>query len=305
MRESRTNAITRIMVEQDGSAENAPDPRELTFSQAQGYEPLPQPLALEEISHEARVRLWSLLYVHARSGDWAGRWLNHPWGEIFEDIHVELFMEPIDTYSSNEEHLLQIKNLVLDNLEFNHMFDFLIKIMRDPRCPGEFITGVATIFEECRLAYFVDLRKPVTILPKVSQQEGEALKKAMNELASAGLRAADEHLRKAAESINHRDWPESIHQSISAVESVARQLDPKAARTLGPALKSLDRSGGLHPALKEGFLKIYGYTSDEPGIRHALLDSGQAKVGQDEAVFMLGACASFASYLWRKHQAAR
>ena len=31
------------------------DPREVTFSQAQGYEKLPGPLALEELSGDARV----------------------------------------------------------------------------------------------------------------------------------------------------------------------------------------------------------------------------------------------------------
>lgn len=287
------------------AGDNAPDPRMLTFSQAQGYEPLPQPLALEEISHEARVRLWSLLHVYASSDGWAGLWLKHPWGDMLADVHVELFMETIDTYIPNDNYLLSLEDRVLDQPKFNRIFDFFLKIMRDPRCPGEFITAVAKIFEECRLAYFVDTSHPVTIFPAVSQQEGEALHKTMHELASAGLRAADGHLRKAAEFINQGNWPGSIHQSISAVESVARQLDPDAARTLGPALKSLEKHDALHPALKEGFLKIYGYTSDEPGIRHALLDSGQAKVGQDEAVFMLGACASFASYLWRKHQAGR
>ncbi len=35
-------------------------------------------------------------------------------------------------------------------------------------------------------------------------------------------------------------------------------------------------------------------------MRNSLLDQGQSNVGQDEAVFMLGAGASFASHLWRK-----
>ena len=69
-------------------------------------------------------------------------------------------------------------------------------------------------------------------------------------------------------------------------------------------LKNLGQQGiSAHPALNEGFEKLYGYTSNEQGVRHALLDQGQSNVGQDEAVFMLGACASFASYLWRKHLA--
>ena len=54
---------------------------------------------------------------------------------------------------------------------------------------------------------------------------------------------------------------------------------------------------------KEALLKLYGYTSNEEGIRHSLIDEGQANVGMDEAIFMLGACASFSSYLLRKYKA--
>ena len=72
---------------------------------------------------------------------------------------------------------------------------------------------------------------------------------------------------------------------------------------MGPALASLEQREALHPALKDAFAKLYGYASNEQGIRHALLDQSNARVGMDEAVFMLGACASFASYLWRKHGA--
>ena len=34
-----------------------------------------------------------------------------------------------------------------------------------------------------------------------------------------------------------------------------------------------------------------------------MLAPADSNVGVDEAVFMLSACASFASYLWRKHMA--
>jgi hypothetical protein len=42
---------------------------------------------------------------------------------------------------------------------------------------------------------------------------------------------------------------------------------------------------------------LYGYTSDEKGIRHPLLGSDVAKVHMPEAVFMYGACAAFITYL--------
>ena len=116
-----------------------------------------------------------------------------------------------------------------------------------------------------------------------------------------GLAGAVSHLRQASESINQGDYPGAVRESIHAVESTARQTNPHA-KTLEPALKSLEGAGGLHPALKRAFSNLYGYTSDEQGIRHALIDNPQPNVGQDEAVFMLGACASFSSYLARKHR---
>ncbi len=69
---------------------------------------------------------------------------------------------------------------------------------------------------------------------------------------------------------------------------------------LPDALKLLEKENGLHPALKEGFIRLYGYTSDEKGIRHALLESDNKDVGVDEALFMFSACAAFVSFLARK-----
>ena len=115
---------------------------------------------------------------------------------------------------------------------------------------------------------------------------------------------AAKHLRQAAEHIRSRKYADAIRESIHAVESVARSISPDANKTLGPALNSLEKAGLLkHPALKEAFSKLYGYTNDEPGIRHALDNKDTADVGVDEAVFMFGACASFAAYLSNKHQA--
>jgi hypothetical protein len=51
--------------------------------------------------------------------------------------------------------------------------------------------------------------------------------------------------------------------------------------------------------MKSGFTKLYAYTSDEGGIRHALLENA-AKVDEADALFMLGACAAFVSYLINK-----
>ena len=113
------------------------------------------------------------------------------------------------------------------------------------------------------------------------------------------------HLRDAAEHINAQQYADSIADSIHAVESVACKIDPdpEDKNTLSKALNSLEKSGLLkHKNLKEAFKNLYIYTSNEPGIRHSLRDKDAPDVGQDEAMFMFGACASFAAYLVSKHR---
>jgi hypothetical protein len=56
--------------------------------------------------------------------------------------------------------------------------------------------------------------------------------------------------------------------------------------------------------MKAGFKNLYGFTSDESGIRHPLLEKGTARVDEIDALFMIGACAAFVSYLINKARAA-
>lgn len=100
----------------------------------------------------------------------------------------------------------------------------------------------------------------------------------------------------AATALKRGAWHESVRESITAVESAAVRLAPEH-KTLGKALNELERRGHLKGGLKAAFSKLYGYTNDEEGIRHALVFEGAAKVDETDALFMLGACASFVSYL--------
>ena len=284
------------------------DPRNLTFSQAQGYEQLPGPLALEELSDEARIQLWDLLvdsawYRHSTIDSVGYGSMSRAWELLFQTLHSDFLVLPLDEYVGTTNDLVgTYRPSILHELPFNKVFDLFQMIMRHQYCPPTFTLSVAEIFEHCRLAYVVDTEWPPTILPAATRQEGEAIVGALKELRDAGLQPAEAHLRKAAERISEGDWAGAVRESIHAVESVARHLDPEASKTLGPALTSLEKTGTLHPALKEAFSRLYGYTSDEEGIRHALIDNATSPAGQDEAVFMLGACASFASYLWRRHR---
>ena len=71
---------------------------------------------------------------------------------------------------------------------------------------------------------------------------------------------------------------------------------------LSKAIKSLVSENGMHRALADAFDKIYAYSSDEKGVRHALVFDDNEKVGLDEAVF-LSACTAGVGFLGRKKAA--
>ena len=275
------------------------DPRTITFSRAFGYEELPQPIKLGELSKEARTKLWNVLYYYVRLE--SSYYVEGRWENILASLHINFHEEPLDEFDNKLHNFVSTYKYYFMEYIFHEVFDMLLAIMRHQECPDEFIGSVAMVFKQCRLAYVVDANTPPTIYPAATQEEGKAILQATSELGNAGLRPAVRHLRQASDCISRGDYPGAIRESIHAVESTARHFDP-TARTLNPALNALEGGGTLHPALKKAFSNLYGFTSDEQGIRHALIDTPQANVGQDEAVFMLGACASFSSYLARKHQ---
>jgi hypothetical protein len=86
------------------------------------------------------------------------------------------------------------------------------------------------------------------------------------------------------------------------VESVVSVLEPKG--DFAKALARLDAKVQIHGALKAGFGNLYGFTSNEQGIRHPLLEVPAAKVDETDALFMIGACAAFVSYLINKARSA-
>jgi hypothetical protein len=273
-----------------------PDRRKITFAQAEGVEPLPKPLKLKEISQELRALLWGLIYdsmeedCDRRTGHIVGAWY-----AIVRHKHVFFDHKMLDDFSRNFDSNKNVVRSVIEHGDYVQVFDLLQYVLRHQSCPDGLAEGISAVLEQARAAY--RLVDGDTIVPAVTEEEADAVQRAFADLLAGELHGARSHLRKASDAINSGHYADSVRESIHAVESVARSLDPKAGKTLEPALAALESKSVLHPALKQGFSKIYGYTNDEQGIRHALIDDAAADVDIHDAVFMLGACASFITYL--------
>lgn len=272
-----------------------------TFSQVHGLQEIPGPPQLEEISKRGRNYLWGALWQQMQSdlrSDVTGHELGYPWRDVFASAHQGWMGKPLDEFTANLGTWRQQCRNILLKCPYNLCFDFLQTLLRHPKCPVGFVTEITEIFRY-QLAYRIDTTSIPTIVPAATEQEGDALIGAIQDLDGGGLGGAATHLRQAGERIRDQDWAGSVRESIHAVESIAKRIAPGDADTLGEALAALEQQQGLHAALKRSFGALYGYTSDEQGIRHALLED-ESRVTQDEAVYMIGACAAFCSYLWRK-----
>lgn len=140
-----------------------------------------------------------------------------------------------------------------------------------------------------------------TLSPITDPVEIQEVDNAINAAQKSGLTGAREHLRKANEFLGKKPEPEyrnSIKESISAVETVARQIAGPNIHDLSPALQILKDKTVMDPTLLNGFGKLYGFTCGKEGIRHALMkESDERKVGFPEAKYMLVSCSAFVHYL--------
>lgn len=133
------------------------------------------------------------------------------------------------------------------------------------------------------------------ITPITEQTDVEAVSEALEQ--SQNFPGARHHLEQAISLLADKqnpDYPNSIKESISAVEAVVRTFSE--GKTLGQGLKKLEESGlTIHPSLKGAWSQLYGWTSDDNGIRHGGIEA--AKAGQPLAKYMLISCSAFVAYL--------
>ena len=125
---------------------------------------------------------------------------------------------------------------------------------------------------------------------------------AINDALKTEYESVYQHISKANKFLADRknpDYENSIKESISAVEAICVIITgAKGGKaTLGNMLNELEDNGVvIHGALKDAFSKLYGYTSNANGIRHAG-DLGGPSSTFEEAKFMLVACCAFINYL--------
>jgi hypothetical protein len=254
---------------------------------------------------DLRNSLWNEI-----SSSLSSRATSHDWPEaaqVAAQYHYKIPAETAPTTIANargwlREQFLGAKwHAAYDFVEFfSEHLDFIV---RDPfggtsGGGAEFVQRVNIILERELSGYrFIN----GTLAPISDPAEIHAIEQASQAVAGAGLHGAHEHITNALRLLGMRpkaDYRNSIKESISAVESVVKQCGGSQGGGVDGAVERLAAKTEIHGALKSAIKQLFGYTSDENGIRHAILD--QSEVGFDEAKFMLVTCSAFVNFFVSK-----
>lgn len=217
-----------------------------------------------------------------------------------ERIWFSFLKEPIDQipfFTNRISNELRNRFFSWNFLETYDFIDFVAS-MEGPFDNEEFIKACNFILKRELSGYrFVNGQ----LSPITNDQEIDQIEKAITSASEKGLVGVKTHLSEALNKLSHKkspDYRNSIKESISAVESICQVITGDSKAELGKTLKTLSRKLPIHGALEQGFMKIYGYTSDGDGIRHAIMD--ESNLDQEDALFMLISCSSFINYLITK-----
>lgn len=215
-----------------------------------------------------------------------------------EDILYRLINTACGQMANPDKHyyiseLNKILKEILTRALYNEVFDIAELVCRNCICGKELTDKINDIFKQEYVGYrFIDGR----ITPITDENEIKSIEEACNNKFE-GTRA---HIKKAVGFLADRerkDYKNCIKESISAVESICSIIVGNEKATLGQALKRLEDNGlVIHTALKNAFSSLYGYTSDEGGIRHSE-GMFESDVTFEEAKFMLVSCSAFVNYL--------
>lgn len=139
------------------------------------------------------------------------------------------------------------------------------------------------------------------LIPITNPSEIGSIINAIEASHLVNLFGAEKHLNTALDLLSKKpnpDYRNSVKESISAIESLVKQITSEDSGGLDKALNKLDTKVKFHGAFKSGLLSLYGYTSDEDGIRHAILE--EPGLSFDEAKFMLVACSALVNLIIAK-----
>jgi hypothetical protein len=271
----------------------------MKFSERKGFTKPKTHIQLDSIDDDLRNKLWNALDTCFWNQIIGDNLNSSPEIEgLVKSIWHSLFKQRLETISYRWSNTLNVIRAHFFECEWWEVYDFIEFVLVNypytysrPGLKDFFKTQCNVVLTEEISGYRFVGDELVDI---TSSEEMAEVEKAI----SSPVAPAREHLKRALELYSDKkkpDYRNSVKESISAVEAMCRFIAKDDKATLADAIKVLEQSGKIHTAFKDALIKLYGYTSDAGGIRHALIDVNVIK--QEEALYFLVSCSAFVNYL--------
>ena len=271
----------------------------MLFSQRKGLKPANKIVQKDDMDNELRYGLWNAFKIcicdRIEYQIGSAHLEDSNLGLLFKKYWHLFYKRPIDNLSSYFDEAYQVVRKDYLDCSWNEVYDFIeFTAQNAPDIYIEdFCSFCNSVLESENSAYrFINSQ----LVEITSDEEIKSIEEAVKNAAKFG--GVRTHLETALNLLSDRknpDYRNSIKESISAVESIAKQIVGKNKATLGEALKIFETKGHLHPAFKQSLSSLYGYTSDADGIRHSLLD--ETSLSFVDAKYMLVSCTAFINYI--------
>ena len=268
------------------------------FSEKYGYKK-EKTIQYESVSDELKNRIWNLFYQSEIKGGGLsskrlGLALNG--GQTIEEKIVDRFGLLINHAGKGQSVEEQLKESLLHFFCWYEVYDlsYLEDDERDIR-----IRQYNELLEQEKAGYRIVSGE---IAPITNETEIATIEQS----ADTAFQSVNQHIQKALSlyaDIQSPDYENSIKESISAVEAICCIITglSGANASLGKVIKKLKDNGvHIHSAMEQAFSSLYGYTSDEDGIRHGGIDFKNAPA--EDAKYMLVSCSAFVNYLIEKYE---
>jgi len=275
----------------------------LTFSQRIGVTPIRQTVQTDSMDNDLRTGLWNVFFLLIFDGKTTTEYNLIPPNlkSFLVNMWFDFLKGPVDAIPDNYHQAHDVlRELFLKVWKWPIVYDFMEFAVRyEQRIGRDSLETAWNSILERELSGFRFVNHRVTLI--TDKTELSAIEDAIQQAGSLTQTGAKEHLDTALKYLSDRqnpDYRNSIKESISAIEAIARIISGNPKAKLTDVLKRLEDTLGLHPALRSAYATLYGYASDEAGIRHAM--QHKSEVDFADAKYMIVICSAFVYYLIEK-----
>ena len=264
------------------------------FSDRLGFTSSEVPIQLDYITDDLKNSLWNFARtVGPIRGDKIDYYSSN---KSIETIFLQLYKYPIDAFQ--QKGPIQLKWLAevffsssTHWYEIYNIMEFLCLYLSD-----EQIGSLNYLLENENSGYrFIDGQ----FVPISNKAEIVSIEETIKLAKENKLSGARTHIATALQYLSAKpdpDYRNAIKEAISSLESLVTVLGGKG--NFSTVISKLNEKLEVHPALIKGITNLYGYTSNEEGIRHAILE--QKIITYDDAKYMIVMCSGLFNFLVSK-----